>query len=61
MALKVKNAPASAGDVRNTGSTPGSGRSPEEGHGKSHHYVFPEESYGQRTLAGYRSQRLGKD
>ena len=29
----VKNLPASAGDVRVTGSIPGSGRSPGEGHG----------------------------
>ena len=28
----VKNPPASAGDIRDTGSIPGSGRSPEEGH-----------------------------
>ena len=60
MALTVKNLPISAGDVRNTGSTPGSGRSPKEGHGKSDQYVFPEESYGQMTRAGYRSQRVRK-
>ena len=29
----VKNPPASAGDVRDVGSIPGSGRSPGEGHG----------------------------
>jgi len=29
--LAVKNPPASAGDVRDMGSIPGSGRSPEEG------------------------------
>ena len=29
----VKNTPASAGDSRDTGSIPGSGRSPERGHG----------------------------
>ena len=33
VALVVKKLPASAGDVRDVGSTPGSGRSPEEGHG----------------------------
>ena len=33
MALVVKNPPASAGDIRNTGSTPGLGRSPGGGHG----------------------------
>ena len=30
----VKNPPASAGDIRDLGSIPGSGRSPGEGHGK---------------------------
>ena len=29
----VKNQPANAGDVRDMGSIPGSGRSPEGGHG----------------------------
>ena len=29
----VKNPPANAGDTRDTGSTPGSGRSPAGGHG----------------------------
>ena len=33
MALVVKNLPANAGDVRDTGLIPGSGRSPGEGHG----------------------------
>ena len=31
VALVVKNPPAKAGDIRTTGSTPGSGRSTEEG------------------------------
>ena len=31
VALVVKNPPAKAGDRRTTGSTPGSGRTPEEG------------------------------
>ena len=31
MALVGKNPPASAGDIRDTGSIPGSGRSPGEG------------------------------
>ena len=30
MALAVKNLPANAGDIRDVGSIPGSGRSPEE-------------------------------
>ena len=33
MAKVVKNLPASSGDIRDLGSTPGSGRSPEGGHG----------------------------
>ena len=33
MALVAKNPPANAGDVRDPGSTPGLGRSPEGGHG----------------------------
>ena len=33
VALVVKNPPASAGDLRDTGSIPGSGRSPGGGHG----------------------------
>ena len=35
VALAVKNLPANAGDVRDTGSIPASGRSPGEGHGNS--------------------------
>ena len=35
VALVVKNLPASAGDVRDEGSIPGSGRSPGEGNGNS--------------------------
>ena len=33
VALVVKNPPANAQDVRDAGSIPGLGRSPEEGHG----------------------------
>ena len=36
--LVVKNLPAIAGDVRDTGSTPGSGRSPGGGHGNPLQY-----------------------
>ena len=32
VALVVKNLPANAGDLRDAGSIPGSGRSPGEGH-----------------------------
>ena len=38
MALVVKNPPANAGDIRDTGSIPESGRSPGEGHGYLLHY-----------------------
>ena len=34
VALVVKNPPANAGDLRDTGSIPGSGRSPGEGNGQ---------------------------
>ena len=38
MALLVKNPPASVGDIRDTSSIPGLGRSPEEGHGNPLQY-----------------------
>ena len=34
----VKNLPANAGDIRDVGSIPGSGRSPGEGHGNPLQY-----------------------
>ena len=34
----VKNLPANAGDIRDSGSVPGSGRSPGEGHGSPFQY-----------------------
>ena len=40
--LVVKNPPASAGDLRDTGSFPGSGRSPGGGHGNSLQYSYLE-------------------
>ena len=54
--LVVKNLPASAGDVRDTGSIPGSGKSPEGGHGNSLQLFLPGESHGQRSLVGYSPQ-----
>ena len=36
--LVVKNPPANAGDIRDTGSMPGSGRSPGEGNGNPLQY-----------------------
>ena len=50
VALVVKNPPANAGDVRDTGSIPGSGKSPEGGHGNSLQLFLPGESHGQRSL-----------
>ena len=38
MALVVKNSPASAGDIRDTSSIPGSGRPPGGGHGNTLQY-----------------------
>ena len=38
MALVVKNLTANAGDIRDEGSIPGSGRSPEGGHGNPLQY-----------------------
>ena len=38
LALVVKNMAVSAGDIRDVGSTPGSGRSPGEGHGNPPQY-----------------------
>ena len=38
VALEVKNLPANAGDIRDTRSIPGSGRSPGGGHGNPVQY-----------------------
>ena len=38
MVLVVKNLPANEGDIRDSGSFPGSGRSPGRGHGNSLQY-----------------------
>ena len=38
MALVVKNPPTNAGDIRDTSSIPGSGRSPVGGHGNPLQY-----------------------
>ena len=45
----VKNPPASAGDTRDVGSIPGSGRSPGVGNGKPLQYACLENSMGRRT------------
>ena len=49
----VKNPPAYAGDARDKGSIPWSGRSPGEGNGLSTPVFLPGKSHGQRSLVGY--------
>ena len=49
VALVVKNLPADAGDTRDSGLIPGSGRYPKEGHGNP----VPGESHGKKSLMGY--------
>ena len=49
----VKNMPANAGDIRDMGSIPGSGRSPGGRHGTPLQDSCPENAHGQRSLAGY--------
>ena len=49
--LVVSNLLASAGDLRDMSSIPGSGRSPGGGQGTP--VFLPGESHGQRSLAGY--------
>ena len=48
-----KTLPAGAGDKRDVGSIPGSGRCPGEGSGKSLQRSCLENPHGQRSLAGY--------
>ena len=49
----VQNLPASAGDIRDTGLMPESGRSPGVGNGSPLQYSCLGESHGQRRLVGY--------
>ena len=51
--LVVKNPPANAGDIRDAGSIPGSGRSPRGGHGNPLQYSCLENPLRQMSLAGY--------
>ena len=53
VALVVKNPPADAGNIRDAGLIPGSGRSPGGGHGNPLQYSCLENPHGQRRLAGY--------
>ena len=51
--LVVKSLSANAGDARDRGLIPGSGRSPGAGNGKPSPVFLPGKSYGWRSLAGY--------
>ena len=53
VAQLVNNPPTNAGDSRERGSIPGSGRSPGEGNGNPLQYSCLENSHGQRSLVGY--------
>ena len=50
VALVIKNLPANAGDLRDTGSIPGWGRSPGEVHGNPLQYSCLENPHGQSSL-----------
>ena len=54
--LVVKNPPANAGDLRDINSIPGSGRSPEGGHGNPLQYSCLENPHGLISLVSYHSQ-----
>ena len=53
MVLEVKKLPASAGNIRHSGSTPGSGRFPWRSAWQPNPVFLPRESHGQRSLSGY--------
>ena len=57
----VQNLRANTGDLRDTGSIPGSGRCPGGGHGNPLQYSCLELSHGQRSLVSYSPQghRIG--
>ena len=55
MAVVVKYLPASAGDARDVGLIPGSGRPPGGRAWRPTPVFLPRESHGQRSLAGYGS------
>ena len=60
----VKNPPANAGDTRDAGSIPESGKSPGGGHGNLLQHSCLENPHGQRSLAKLQSigsQRVGHD
>ena len=53
VALVVKNLPANAEDIRDSGSIPGSGRSPRGGCEPTPVFLEFGESHGQRSPEGY--------
>ena len=53
MVLAIKNPPVNAGDARNAGLLPGSGRSLGGGNDNPTLVFLTGESHGQRNLAGY--------
>ena len=63
MAVVVKNPPANAEDIRDTGSIPGSGRSSGGGHVKALQYSYLENpmNRGPWLATVYGSQRVGWD
>ena len=56
VALVVKNPPANAGDIRDVGLIPGSGRSPGGVYGNPLQYSCLKNPHGQRSLLGYSPQ-----
>ena len=56
VALVVKNPSANAGDMRDMGLIPGSGRSPEEDHGNPLQYSCLENPMDRGELVGYGAQ-----
>ena len=59
MVLVVKNLPANAGDVRDMGSIPGSGRPPGRGHGNPLQYSCLENPM-ERGISQAAVQRVAK-
>ena len=57
MVLMVKNLPAHAGDIRDTGLIPGLGRSPGEGNGN----ILQYSGLGNSKATVHGSQRVGHD
>ena len=51
----VKNPPANAGDIRDSGSIPGSGRAPRGGHGNPLQYSCLENPMDRGGFGGYSS------